>query len=61
MEFSGPYTIEEAILLDTGITHFLVLDVEGNPLVEAYDRETAQEVIDRLEEYQRLIENIKDD
>lgn len=55
MEFSGPYKIEEVILLESGAMHFLVMDKDKNPLVEAYDRETAEEVISRLEEYEKLL------
>lgn len=37
MEFSGPYEIEEVILLESGASHFLVMDKDKNPLIEAYD------------------------
>ena len=55
MEFSGPYEIEEVILLESGASHFLVMDKDKNPLIEAYDRETAEEVISRLEDYEKIM------
>lgn len=54
-EFTGPYKTEEVILLDSGASHILVSDCQGNPLVEAFNLETAEEVIRRLEAYEKQL------
>ena len=55
MEFTGPYKAEEVIIIESGVHHVLVSDANGNPLVEAFDMDTAKEVIRRLEEYEKYL------